>query len=248
MFLGIDPTQLIAVYGVWAVALVVAMESAGIPVPGETMLLAAAVYAGATHQLSIVLVIVVAAAAAIAGDNLGYLLGRLGGERLLHRVGPALRLTEKRLTIARYLFQRHGSKAVFFGRFVAILRVFAAFLAGTTRMPWRSFALANAAGGIVWATLIGLLGYGLGASAAGPLGYIAFALAALVLVSGVVLLRRNEDRWAGEATAVMAAASVVDQESQKVATAVFPRPGKGSGTARTRRALALWQPVARLLH
>lgn len=248
MFLGIDPTQLIAVYGVWAVALVVALESTGIPVPGETMLLAAAVYAGATHQLSIVLVIVVAAVAAIAGDNLGYLLGRLGGERLLRRVGPALRLTEKRLTIARYLFQLHGAKAVFFGRFVAILRVFAAFLAGTTRMPWRSFALANAAGGIVWATLMGLLGYGLGASAAGPLGYIAFALAALVLVSGVVLLRRNEDRWAREATAAMAAASVVDEESRKVATAVVPRPGKGGSTPRTRRALVLWQPVARLLH
>jgi len=202
MFLGIDLTLLVATYGVWAVALVVAIESMGVPVPGETMLLVAAVYAGATHHLSIAVVIVAAAAGAI----LGYLLGRLGGDRLLRRVGPVLRLTEGRLTVGRYLFQRHGGKAVFFGRFVAILRVFAAFLAGTTRMPWRRFALANGAGGIVWAMLMGLLGYGLGASATGPLGYVGLALAAVVAVAGVVVLRRNEGRWEQEATRAMTTA------------------------------------------
>ena len=88
MFLGINLTLLVATYGLWAVALFVAIESMGVPVPGETMLLVAAVYAGATYRLSIVAVIAVAAVAAIAGDNLGYLLGRLGGERLLRRVGP----------------------------------------------------------------------------------------------------------------------------------------------------------------
>ena len=205
MFLGIDLTLLVATYGVWAVALVVAIESMGVPVPGETMLLVAAVYAGATHQLSIAVVIAAAAVAAIVGDNLGYLIGRLGGERLLRRVGPVLHLTAGRLTMGRYLFQRHGGKAVFFGRFVAVLRVFAAFLAGTTRMPWRRFALANAAGGIVWATLMGLLGYGLGASVTGPLGYIGLALAAVIVVAGVIVLRRNEQRWEREATQAMTA-------------------------------------------
>jgi len=205
MFLGIDLTQLVATYGVWAVLFFVSIESMGVPVPGETMLLVAAVYAGATHQLSIAVVIAAAAVAAIVGDNLGYLIGRLGGERLLRRVGPVLHLTAGRLTMGRYLFQRHGGKAVFFGRFVAVLRVFAAFLAGTTRMPWRRFALANAAGGIVWATLMGLLGYGLGASVTGPLGYIGLALAAVIVVAGVIVLRRNEQRWEREATQAMTA-------------------------------------------
>jgi len=205
MFLGIDLTQLVATYGVWAVLFFVSIESMGVPVPGETMLLVAAVYAGATHQLSIAVVIAAAAVAAIVGENLGYLIGRLGGERLLRRVGPVLHLTAGRLTMGRYLFQRHGGKAVFFGRFVAVLRVFAAFLAGTTRMPWRRFALANAAGGIVWATLMGLLGYGLGASVTGPLGYIGLALAAVIVVAGVIVLRRNEQRWEREATQAMTA-------------------------------------------
>ncbi len=200
MFLGIDLTQLVATYGIWAVVFFVAVESIGVPVPGETMLLVAAVYAGATHHLSIAVVIAAAAVTAIVGDNLGYLIGRLGGERLLRRVGPALHLTAGRLAVARYLSQRHGGKAVFFGRFVAILRIFAAFLAGTTRMPWRRFALFNAAGGIIWATLLGLLGYGLGASVTGPLGYITLALAVLVGGVVVIMLKRNEQRWEREAT------------------------------------------------
>jgi membrane protein DedA with SNARE-associated domain len=205
MFFGIDLTHLVATYGVWAVALCVAIESMGVPVPGETMLLIAATYAGATHHLPIAQVIVAAAVAAIAGDNLGYLIGHLGGERLLRRVGPALRLTAGRRAVVRYLFRRYGGRAVFFGRFVAILRVFAAFLAGTTGMPWRRFALFNAAGCIAWATLMGLLGYGLGASAAGPLGYVGFALAALVVVAGAIALRRNEGQWEREATRAEAA-------------------------------------------
>ncbi len=211
MFLGIDLTHLVATYGVWAVLFFVSIESMGVPVPGETMLLVAAVYAGATHQLSIAVVIAAAAVAAIVGDNLGYLIGRLGGDHLLRRISPALHLTAGRLTMGRYLFQRHGGKAVFFGRFVAVLRVFAAFLAGTTRMPWRRFALFNAAGGIVWATLIGLLGYGLGASATGPLGYIGLALAAVVIIAGVVVLRRNEQRWEREATQALTAARAAGQ-------------------------------------
>ncbi|HWE63649.1 MAG TPA: DedA family protein [Chloroflexota bacterium] len=219
MFLGIDLTLLVATYGIWAVALFVAIESMGVPVPGETMLLVAAVYAGATHQLSIVAVIATASVAAIVGDNLGYLLGRLGGERLLRRVGPALHLTEGRLAIARYLFQKHGGKAVFFGRFVAILRVFAAFLAGTAHMSWRRFALANAAGVIAWATLMSLLGYGLGASATGPLGYIAFGLAAVIIVAGAVVLRRNEGRWERQAVQAMTTAHGAGTEGQEIEAA-----------------------------
>ncbi len=216
MFLGIDLTHLVATYGVWAVLFFVSIESIGVPVPGETMLLVAAVYAGATHHLSIAVVIAAAAVAAIMGDNLGYLIGRLGGERLLRRVGPTLHLTAGRLAVGLYLFRRHGGKAVFFGRFVAVLRIFAAFLAGTTRIPWRRFAVFNAAGGILWATLMGLLGYGLGASVAGPLGYIGLALAVVIVVAGVIVLRRNEGRWEREATQAMTASGGVGPGRENV--------------------------------
>ena len=199
MLPGFDLAALLATYGYWAVLIGVTVESMGLPLPGETMLLLAAISAGITHQLSIALVIGAAAAGALLGDNIGYLVGRLGGERLLRRFGQVAPAQNKRLAVARLLFRRHGGKVVFFGRFVAVLRIFAAFLAGATAMPWRRFVLANAAGGVIWATIMGLIGYGLGASIQGPLGYVSLALAALVMAVGVVTLRRNEQRWAQEA-------------------------------------------------
>src|SRR5712692_6712168 len=115
-----------------------------------------------THLLAIALVIVAAASGAILGDNLGYWVGREAGYRLLRRYGRYIRLEERRLKLGQYLFRRHGGKVVFFGRFVAVLRTWAAFLAGTNRMPWNRFLVFNAAGGILWATLYGLGGYTLG--------------------------------------------------------------------------------------
>lgn len=138
------------------------LQSTGIPFPGETTLLAAATYAGTTHHLSIALVIVAAASGAILGDNLGFWVGREGGYRLLRRYGRYIRLERRRLKLGQYLFRQHGGKVVFFGRFVAVLRAFAAFLAGTNRMPWGRFLAFNAAGGIVWAIVYGLGGYALG--------------------------------------------------------------------------------------
>src|SRR3989440_10415262 len=148
-----DLMHLLTTYGYWAVLVFVAIESTGIPFPGETMLLVAAIYAGTTHQLSIALVIAAAATGAILGDNLGFWVGREGGFRLLRRYGPYIRLDERKLKLGQYLFHKHGVKVVFFGRFVAVLRAWAAFLAGTNRMPWSRFLPANAAGGIVWATI-----------------------------------------------------------------------------------------------
>src|SRR5207245_8457128 len=116
---------------------------------------AAALYAGATHNLNIVGVVIAAAVGAIFGDNLGYLIGHWGGYRLLIRYGRYIRLSEKRIKIARYLFLRYGGEVVFFGRFTAILRAYAAFLAGTTRMHWRRFLFFIAAGGIAWALIFG---------------------------------------------------------------------------------------------
>ncbi len=149
-------------YGYLAVLLAIAIESTGIPFPGETTLIIAAVYAGTGGHLSIVGVIVAAAAGAILGDNLGYTVGRMGGYPLLRRFGKVLRLNERHLAYAAAFFQRHGDKTVFFGRFFAVLRAWAAFLAGVNRMPRRSFFIWNALGGIIWATSYGILGYLLG--------------------------------------------------------------------------------------
>jgi membrane protein DedA with SNARE-associated domain len=151
--------DLLSNFGYLAVFATIAIESLGIPAPGETMLVTAGIYAGATHNLSIVGVIAAAAAGAIIGDNIGYAIGRKGGYRLLLNYGHKLRIRESHIKVARYMFDTHGSKVVFFGRFVAILRTYAAFLAGVGQMEWRRFLLANAAGGIVWALIFGLASF-----------------------------------------------------------------------------------------
>ena len=192
-----DLLHFLNTYGYLAVLLFIAIESTGIPFPGETMLLVASIYAGRTHQLSILLVIVAAASGAILGDNLGFLVGREGGFRLLRRYGRYIRLDERKVKLGLYLFRRHGSKVVFFGRFVAVLRAWAAFLAGTNRMPWPPFLLFNALGGIVWATVYGLGGYFLGESIdrlEGPVGTITIVLAAIIIVVSLIFVWRNERR------------------------------------------------------
>jgi membrane protein DedA with SNARE-associated domain len=182
-------------FGYAAVFGFVGIESLGIPFPGETMLISAALYAGATHNLNIVGVIVAAAAGAIVGDNIGFGVGHWGGYRLLLRYGHYIRLHEGRVKLARYLFQRHGGKVVFFGRFVSVLRTYAAFLAGTARMPWLRFLAFNASGGIIWATA-----YGVGAYLAGdrinklskPVDFALGGVAVVVIVGLIILLRRKE--------------------------------------------------------
>jgi membrane protein DedA with SNARE-associated domain len=151
-------------YGYLVVFLLVMLESIGLPVPGETALIAAALYAGTTHKLEIWAIVAVAAAAAIIGDNIGYSIGRYGGARILLRYGHKIHLHEGRLKIGIWLFRRHGGKVVFWGRFVSILRTWAAFLAGANHMEWRRFLFFNAAGGIVWATLYGVVYYVFGAT------------------------------------------------------------------------------------
>jgi membrane protein DedA with SNARE-associated domain len=151
-------------YGYVVVFGLVMVESIGIPVPGETALVGAALYAGSTHKLAIWWVIAVAIAGAIVGDNIGFSIGRYGGARLLIRHGHKIRLHEGRLKIGIWLFRRHGGKVVFWGRFVSILRTYAAFLAGTNQMEWPRFLFFNAAGGIVWATLYGVVYYVFGSS------------------------------------------------------------------------------------
>jgi membrane protein DedA with SNARE-associated domain len=154
--------QGIDTYGYWVVFLAVAIESTGIPFPGETTLVAASVYASTNHTLNIVLVITAAAAGAILGDNAGYTLGKYGGFPVLQRLLRLLHVGEDKLVYTQRFFEKHGDKTVFFGRFLAVLRAWAAFLAGANHMRRRTFFIWNAAGGILWATIYGSLGYILG--------------------------------------------------------------------------------------
>ena len=205
-FASQDLLHVIAAYGYWAVLAFVAIESTGIPVPGETMLLAAAVYAGATHHLQIPFIIAAAAVGAILGDNLGFWVGREGGYRLLRRYGHVVHLDDAKLKLGQYLFRRHGGKVVFFGRFVALLRAWAAFLAGVNRMPWPQFLAYNASGGILWATLYGMGAYLLGDQIhrfTGTVGKVLAVLTVFVILAALIFLKRNERRLEEEAEIAM---------------------------------------------
>jgi membrane protein DedA with SNARE-associated domain len=139
-------------------AVFVAVESLGVPVPGETAVIFAGLGAG-SGRLSIVLVIVIASAAAIVGDNIGFLIGRRGGRWLLERPGRFEHERHRVLEIGDPFFERHGGKAVFLGRWIAGLRVWASWLAGASDMHWLVFFAYNAAGGIAWATSVSLAAY-----------------------------------------------------------------------------------------
>jgi membrane protein DedA with SNARE-associated domain len=201
-FANFSLTDLITTYGYWAIFGIVLLESAGVPLPGETALISAAVYAGTSGQMDIGFVIAAAAAGAILGDNLGFWVGREFGFPLLLRHGPKLGLTERRLKIAQYLFLRHGAKIVFFGRFTALLRAFAALLAGANAYPPGRFLLYNAAGGIAWASLMGGGGYLVGRSmehAVGPFGIAMLAFVVIVTFLGWRFVRKHEHRLGIEA-------------------------------------------------
>jgi membrane protein DedA with SNARE-associated domain len=145
--------------GYAAVALFIMIESSGIPFPGETMLLLASFYAAVSHQLQIPLVIACAAFGAIIGDNIGYLIGRTSGRAFVIRYGKYVFIKPKHLALAEAYFAKHGNKTVLFGRFIALLRAWAAFLAGVNHMYWRTFLFYNATGAILWATIYGTLGF-----------------------------------------------------------------------------------------
>ena len=184
-------TKLLIDYGLVLLFLVVAAESSGVPLPGETALAAAAVLAS-QHHYDIAEVIAVAAVAAIVGDNVGYWLGRAGGRRLLDRWRFTARWAERALPPGERFFEKHGGKTVFLARFIAFLRVTAAWLAGITRMTWWRFFLWNAAGGICWAIAIGLLAYYAGRAvvdAVGRYGVYAGVAAVVLGLAGFFALR-----------------------------------------------------------
>jgi membrane-associated protein len=178
------PLHISPAVGYAGLGALVGAESAGLPVPGETSLIAAAVLASQGH-LSIPLVIAVAAGAAIVGDNLGYLIGRRGGRWLLTRRGWGENRRQQVLARGEIFFVRHGGMAVFLGRLLPWLRFTAAWLAGASRMPWPRFLLWNGLGGVAWATSIGLAAYFLGKAAAAVIGAAGIALLALLMAVAV---------------------------------------------------------------
>lgn len=182
--------HLVENYGLYFLFGIICLESAGLWLPGETALIAAAVYAAKGH-LSIAAVIVVAAVAAIIGDNIGYWAGREGGRRLLYRYRLLRRFAERVLPPAERFFARHGGKAVFLARFFGGVRVTGAWMAGITRMTWWRFLFWNAAGGIVWAVAVSLLAFFAGRAAADALaryGVYAGIAGGLLLVLAIALL------------------------------------------------------------
>ena len=180
--------RLVESYGYAVVFLFVAIESLGIPLPGETVLVTAGALAALGH-LSIWWVIATAAVGGIVGDAAGYWIGRLGGLALLKRYGSVIGFDDKKLASVHTFFEKHGPKTVFLGRFIALLRTWAALLAGTAEMRYGVFTFYNVLGGITWAALFGALGYLFGQSLPLLEQYIGQAsLAAVLLVALVVAL------------------------------------------------------------
>src|SRR5690349_10244825 len=193
-------TNFITDHGLPVLFLVVMIESFGIPLPGETALIAFGVLASQGHY-SIALVIAVAAAAAIAGDNLGFwLIGRRGGRALIARYAWIERRTRRILPRAERLIERYGGRAVFFGRFVSVLRETIAWVAGLAGMSWPRFLFWNAFGGIVWATGVGLLAYFGGKALAdavsryGLYAGAAIAVVVVLIVTAQRLIARRHSR------------------------------------------------------
>jgi len=206
--------ELLSSYGYLAVFVIVGLESAGVPMPGETALVSAAIFAG-QGGLDIKWVIASAAAAAMLGDNAGYWVGREFGFPLVLKFGRHIGLDEKRLKLGQYLFQRHGGKIVFFGRFVAMLRAFAALLAGVNRLEWPRFFLFNALGAIVWASLFGLGGYFLGHAFehyAKSVGLAALICAVIGAVVASRFIGQHERRLIAEAEAALPGPLVAPRE------------------------------------
>jgi membrane protein DedA with SNARE-associated domain len=184
--------DLFARYGYAVVFFGVFLENAGLPVPGETALLAGAALAH-YGRLSLLWVIVTAICGAILGDNLGFWIGRRGGRGLAERHGSKLGLTPRRLADFDRFFARHGAKTVFIARFITGLRVFCAVLAGGSGLPWTTFLFYNASGALVWCTVIGIAGYLLGHSwdtLEAWIGRTSLAGLAIIVVFAIIMIAR----------------------------------------------------------
>jgi len=198
--------QLIHAYGLLTVAVIIGLECVGVPLPGETALLAAAIYAGTKHDLNIVSVILTAAVAAIFGRMIGYVIGHEFGYWLLLRYGNYVRMTASRIKLGQYLFLRHGGKIVFIAQFIPVLRTFAGIFAGANVMPWRDFMVANVTGSFIWAVLYGSAAYELGREferLEGPIVVILALITVVGFVVGGLFVKRHEAQLTAEAERAM---------------------------------------------
>ncbi len=186
--------ELISSYGYLIVFLLVGIESFGIPLPGETALITASAFA-ALGRLNILGVVAAAATGAILGDNAGYWVGKKGGIALIHKYGKYVRLDEKKIARMHEFFARHGAKTVFLGRFISLLRSWAAALAGVAFMPYGTFMLWNALGGITWAAIFGTLGYVFGKNLPLLERYLGQASMAAALLTALVVALALLARW-----------------------------------------------------
>ncbi len=195
-------THHLAHAGYGAVAVAIGLESIGIPFPGEATLIAALALAATGHGLAIGGVVGAAVAGATVGGIIGFWIGGAVGFRLLLRYGSRIGINERRLKMGVYLFQRYGGIVVFLGRFVAVLRSLASFLAGANRMSWPRFLIYNFAGAVVWASVYGLGAYEFGHHIhhlAGPAGIAVGVVALLLVVAAFLVLRRHENQFADAA-------------------------------------------------
>jgi membrane protein DedA with SNARE-associated domain len=177
-------SEALASYGYIAIFAIILLESAGVPLPGETTLIAASIYAGSNDTLDIRLIIATAAGATILGDNIGYWVGRSFARAAVLKWGGWIGWDQRKLDLGEFLFLRYGGKIVYLARFVAVLRVFAAVLAGVNRFPVWRFFMFNVLGGVTWAVLFGVAGYFLGQNLrvlAEPIGWLALVVAAVGL-------------------------------------------------------------------
>ncbi len=229
--------NILKVIGYPAVTLFIMIESSGIPFPGETMLLVASFFAP-TIPLAIPIVIACAALGAIIGDNLGYLAGRTGGRALALRYGKYVFLKPHHLDYAGIFFEKHGDKTVFFGRFVAVLRAWSAFLAGVNHMQWRKFLVYNAAGGITWAIIYGTLGYVAGRfltnnfaaveHVASTLGWIGVGIVVAFAAAVFILLRLRRRKRMLAAIEREVEADAPDEEERAISQQTGDEPAPGS--------------------
>jgi len=209
------PTGGVAILAYLVVGLVIGVESMGVPLPGETTLIAAALLAS-QHEINIYFVIGSAAAGAIIGDSVGYFIGRKAGRSLFERLGRRFHhFSEARIVKAEKYFHKYGVWTVFFGRFVALLRIFAGPMAGMLRMPYPKFLAANAAGGIAWSTTIGVVAYKIGDNADKIFGQVSvWALVAIAVVAVAAYVVYKIRRRRAEAASGPLPANAVPVPSQ----------------------------------
>jgi membrane protein DedA with SNARE-associated domain len=199
--------HLLHVYGYAAIFALVALENVGLLLPGETIVITAAIFAGTTHELNVLGIVVTAAAAAFVGSLVGFLIGRYGERHLSRRFRRYLHLDERDLRLGRYLFQRFGGRVVFVARFVAFLRALAGLLAGLNAMPLKRFLISSGLGALAWSATFGFTAYALGRRIEALSTRAGLVIGAVVLaaaVAGFGFLRRNRERLQREADRVTA--------------------------------------------